>query len=523
VSREVVVIGGGINGLVAAAYLAKAGFKPLLLERGERVGGAVGTTEFHPGFRISTLAHTLGPMRATVVGDLGLRLETIEPEPRVFAPLADGRGLALFGDPERSAGEIKAFSARDAERYPDFHRSLGRIAAVAARLLEMTPPDHTQPGVRDVWPLASAGLAFRRLGREDAQRLLRWGPMAVADFAAEWFESEPMRALICARGIHGMFQGPWSAGTTANLLLQAAASGGNGAGSSVLVKGGLGTVAEAVAAAATRAGAEIRTAAEVARVLVKDGRAVGVALASGEQIAARAVVSGADPKRTLALVEPALLDPEDLWRLRSYQQTGMCSKVNLALSGLPAFTAARSRDGSVLTGRIHIGCEVDELERAYDDAKYGAISQRPYLDITIPSLTDPSLAPSGQHVMSIYVQYTPYRLRGADWEAQRDAVADAALRVLEEYAPGIGRLVVARQVVTPLDLERRYAMTGGHPSHGEPALGQLFAMRPLLGWGRYRTPIGGLYMCGAGTHPGGGVTGGPGANAAREVARDLGR
>ena len=525
-SRDVVIIGGGHNGLVAAGLLARHGRKPLVLERRDVVGGAAVTEEFHPGFRASTVAHLAGPLRASVADELGLAargLKVVEPEPRVLAPLSDGRSVRLWGNPERSAADIHRISPRDAEAYPRFHRSLSAVAAFVSRVLAMTPPDVDRPAPRELVSMAGLGLGFRGLGREDAQRLLRWGPMAVADFAAEWFETEVLRAVICGRGIAGAFAGPWSAGTTANLLLQSAASGGNGAGTAVHVKGGLGALTQALAEAARGFGAEIRTGAEVERITTKDGRVTGVVLAGGDEIAARAVASAADPKHTfLRLLDAAVLDPDDLLRLRNYRQEGMASKVNLALSGLPAFTAVRGEDAvGLLAGRIHIGQEVDELERAFDDAKYGGVSRRPWLDITIPTLVDPSLAPEGSHVMSIYVQYTPYHLKQGDWSARREEVGDAALRLLEEYAPGLGRLVVHRQVLTPVDLEKRYGLTGGHPFHGEPALDQLFVARPLLGWGRYRTPVTGLYLCGAGAHPGGGVTGGPGANAAREILKDM--
>ena len=524
-SRDVVIVGAGHNGLVTAALLARNGLKPLVLERREVVGGAAVTEEFHPGYRTSTVAHLAGPLRASVAEELGLAargLKVVEPEPRVLAPLSDGRSVRLWGDPERSAADIHRISPRDAESYPRFHRSLSAVSAFLARLLATTPPDlDRRPAPREMVSMAGLGLGFRGLGREDAQRLLRWGPMAVADFAAEWFETDVLRAVVCGRGIAGAFAGPWSAGTTANLLLQAAASGGNGAGTAAHVKGGLGALTQALADAARGYGAEIRTGAAVERITTKDGRVTGVVLAGGEEIAARAVASAADPKHTfLRLLDAAVLDPEDLLRLRNYRQEGMASKVNLALSGLPAFTAVRGEDAAgLLAGRIHLGPEVDELERAFDDAKYGGISRRPWMDLTIPTLVDPSLAPEGSHVMSVYLQYTPYRLKG-DWASRRDEVGDAALKVLEEYAPGIGRLVVHRQVLTPVDLEERYGLTGGHPSHGEPALDQLFVARPLLGWGRYRAPVAGLYLCGAGAHPGGGVTGGPGANAAREILKD---
>jgi phytoene dehydrogenase-like protein len=523
---DVVVIGGGHNGLVAAALLAKGGLRPLLLERRHALGGATVTEEIHPGYKVSTVAHLAGPLRPSVVTALGLPkrgLAMIDAEPRVFAPLPDGRGVTLWGDPARTAHELRAFSARDAERYPAFHKSLSAVGGLLGRVLDMTPPDVDKPLDGNLLPLLKLGVGFRRLGRADAQRLLRWGPMAVADFAAEWFETEALRAVIAARGITGMLAGPWSAGTTANLLLQAAAGGGNGAGSAVYVKGGMGALVEILEGAARKHGAEIRAGAEVERITTKDGRATGVVLAGGEEIAARAVVSGADPHRTfLRLLDPAVLDPDDLRRIRNYRQTGMASKVNFALSALPSFTALRGLDAAaLLRGRIHIGPDVDTLERAFDDAKYGGISTVPWLEATMPSLVDPTLASPGRHVMSVYVQYTPYKLKSGDWRKKKEELGDLVLRILEGYAPGMGDQVLARQVVTPLDLEETYGLTGGHPFHGEPSLDQLFLARPLLGWARYRAPVAGLYLCSAGTHPGGGVTGGPGANAAREVLKDL--
>ncbi|MET0556458.1 MAG: NAD(P)/FAD-dependent oxidoreductase [Vicinamibacteria bacterium] len=524
--RRVVVVGGGHNALVTAALLAKGGLAPLVLERSEVVGGAAATEEFHPGFRVSAAAHA-ADFAKDVADTLGLAsrgLRFVEPEPRLFAPLPDGRSLRLWGNPERSAAEIHRLSPRDAERYPEFHRTLTALAGVLSRVRALTPPDVDRPLSGDALSMLGVGLALRGLGRGDGQRLLRFLPMAVADFAAEWFDTEVLRAVVCARGIFGAFAGPWSAGTTANLLMQAAAYGGNGAGSATLVAGGLGALATALADAARGFGAEIRTGAAVERIATRDGKVTGVVLAGGEEIAADAVASGVDPHRTfLRLLDPAVLDPEDLHRIRGFRQQGMCSKVHLALDGLPAFTAVGSEDpAKLLAGRIHIGPEVDDLERAFDEAKYGGIASRPYLDVTLPTLSDPSLAPAGKHVLSAYVQYTPYRLREGDWASRREEVGDAALRLLEQYAPGLGALVLHRQVLSPLDLEQRYGLTGGHPLHGEPSLDQLFLTRPLLGWGRYRGPLPGLYLCGAGSHPGGGVTGQPGANAAREILKDLG-
>jgi phytoene dehydrogenase-like protein len=523
VKADVVVIGGGPNGLAAAALLAKGGLRTVLVERREWVGGAAVTEEFHPGFRTSTVAHTAGPLRPRLVSALDLArhgLELLRPEPRVFAPHPDGRGLCLYGDPARTASELARFSAKDAARYTEFHASLGRISAVLSRLGSLTPPDIERPDLRDLFPLAGFGWALRRLGRKDGEDLLRWGPMAVADYAQEWFETPLLAAVIAARGMQGMMAGPWSAGTTANLLLQAAGGDGSGAGSTVLVKGGLGALTAALASAARDKGAVIRTGAGVERLLQKDGSVTGVVLAGGEEIEARAVASAVDPQQTLLrLLDPVALDPEDVQRARHFRTAGMASKLNLALSGLPRFKAAS--DDSVLRGRIHIGPDIDSLERAFDDAKYGGISKRPYLDVTMPTLSDPSLAPAGQHVMSVYVQYTPFRLKTGSWRERAGEVAEAALGTLEEYAPGLRGLVVGQQVLTPWHLETTYGTTGGHPSHGEPSLDQLFLARPFLGFGRYRTPVRGLYLCSAGTHPGGGVTGGPGMNAAREILRDL--
>ena len=522
-SYDVIIIGAGHNGLVTACYLAKSGLKTLVLERREVVGGGAVTEELHPGFRCSTLDHAAGPLSEQVAADLNLSrfgLEMITPEARVLALSPDGRSLCIYNDVNRTAGEIEKFSSKDAKSYPEFANSFARIGRVLSPLISMTPPSIDQPTAADVWQLGKVGLAFRGLGKKDEYRLLRWAPMAVADLVSEWFETELLRATVAARGINGAFAGPWSAGTSLGLLWQAAMDG-NAIGSASYAKGGMGGLTEALASAAKAAGAEIRTSAHVSGVTGVDGDAPKVVLESGEEIDSRVVVSNADPRSTfLNLVDPVDLDPNFLSKMRNYRAPGAAAKINLALSGLPAFSGVNGTEAK-LAGRIHIGPEIDYLERAFDASKYGEFSAEPYLDIALPSINDPSLAPAGKHVMSIHVQFAPYKLKQGDWTTRRDEFADNVIAQLEKYAPGLRDLIVARQVITPRDLEAKYGLSGGHIHHGEQSLDQFFTFRPLIGWAQYRTPLKRLYLCGAGTHPGGGITGLPGANAAREIARDF--
>jgi len=527
--RDVVIVGGGVNGLVAAAMLGRAGFRPLVLERRAQVGGTAVTEEFHPGFRASMVFSSAGPLLPSIVRELDLErhgLKAFRPPVRLFAPSADGGALLLHEDPARTASELAAFSRKDAERFPQFVESLSKIGNLLAPLLSMTPPRIDRPGGGDVLGFAKLGRKFRALPKKDAWRLLRWGPMAVADFAAEWFESEPLRAVISARGVAGSFAGPWSAGTTANLLLGAASdphSGGPGG----FVRGGMGALSEALAAAARVAGAEVRTNAGVVSIRVRNGAATGVVLDGGEEIESAAVVSSADPKSTLLrLVDPGEQDPEFVANLMNYRSQGVVAMVHFALSGLPEFRALRALSGqdqkTALSGRIHIGTEVDEIERAFDAAKYGDLSPRPLCEATIPTISDPSMAPEGAHVLSVRVQYAPYHLHGGKraWSERRSEVASVAGKMIAEHAPGFESRVLGARVLTPQDLEETWGLAGGHIFHGEHSLDQIFTMRPLLGWARYRTPIAGLYLCGSGTHPGGGVTGASGANAAREILKD---
>ncbi len=524
-TRDVIIIGGGHNGLVTAFYLAKAGFKPLVLERREQIGGAAITEEFSPGFRCSTLSHSAGPLLPEIVNDMQLArhgLKLVTPEIGVTALSPDGRALVLYTDSARAAQEIAKFSPKDAERYPVFQQSLEKIGRVIGDALKLTPPNIDDPSRGDLWAMLQTGRALRKLGKKDMYRLLRWGPMAVADLVAEFFDTELLRATIAARGIFGTAMGPWSAGSSLVLLIRAAGNP-HPAGASFFAIGGTGAITQAMAAAAKEAGAEIRTSAEVKEVCVKDGAATGVVLASGEEISAKAVISNADPRRTLlTLVDPTHLTPDFVMKLQNIRMPGTVAKVNLALSALPKFTSLNA-DGAALRGRIHIGPEIDYLERAFDESKYGNFSPHPYLEVTVPSLTDPSLAPGGKHVMSIYMQYAPFKLKNADWDNQRDALGETVVKTLAEYAPNLPSLVEDGQIITPKDLETTYGLTGGHIFHGELALDQFFTMRPLLDWARYSTPIQNLYLCGSGTHPGAGLTGGSGANAAREILKDLRR
>ncbi|HYK41061.1 MAG TPA: NAD(P)/FAD-dependent oxidoreductase [Thermoanaerobaculia bacterium] len=521
---RLVIIGGGVNGLVAAGMLARAGLRPLVLERRPVAGGTAVTEEFHPGFRASTVFSSSGPLLDSIVRALDLErhgFEPIRPAVRVFAPSAEGRPLLLHEDPARTASGLSVFSKKDAERFPVFHESLSRIGALLAPLLSMTPPRIDRPGGKDVLGFAKLGRKFRALPKRDAWRLLRWGPMAVADFAAEWFESEPLRAVIAARGIAGSFAGPWSAGTAANLLLGAAADSHSG-GPAGFVRGGMGALSAALASSASAAGAEIRTDARVVSIRVRNGAATGVVLESGEEIEAGTVVSSADPKSTmLKLVDPGEQDPEFVANVTNYRSQGVVAMVHFALSALPEFRSLNGADPkAALSGRIHLGTEIDEIERAFDAAKYGDLSPRPLCEATIPTISDPSLAPAGAHVLSVRVQYAPYRLATGTWSERGAELPRVVGKIVAEHAPGFENRVLATRVLTPVDLEETFGLSGGHIFHGEHSLDQIFTMRPILGWGRYRTPVAGLYLCGSGTHPGGGLTGANGANAAREIVRD---
>lgn len=517
---DAVIIGGGVNGLTCAALLGKRGLRTALVEQRDSLGGCATESEIAPGFRVPTLAHATGPVRRDVVDELQLLthgLRFVDGSIDVCSLSEDGRALVLAEDAQKTAASLRAWSQKDADAWPAFHQSVRRISHLVGTLLMQAPPSVDDPGARDLWSLMHTLTAFRGLPNADKWQLLRWGPMAVADLVSEQVDTELLRATTAADGIFGAMLGPWSAGSGLQWLLAAANRSVAWPGGRSIAGGPVALV-NALARAAARFGVKLITGDGARQIEVANDRAAAVTLASGERLVARAIVSAVDPQRTfLRLCDADHLPPEFLWRIRHYRSRGTLAKVNLALSGLPGFRGATRE---MLGARVRLAPDLDYLERAFDCAKYGQFSPHPWIEFTIPSLTDPSMAPQGAHVLSAYVQFAPYALKG-EWDSQRDALGDTVVNTLEQYAPGLRDLIVAREVLTPLDLERGWGLTGGQIFHGELALDQFFTMRPLLGYGQYRTPIRSLYLCGSGSHPGTGLTGGSGANAARAIVRDL--
>ncbi len=526
---DVIIIGAGHNGLVTAGYLAKAGRRVLVLERRDQVGGAAVTEEVFPGFRFSSCADGSGYLCEEVRRDLKPDVEILTVDPVAFAPQPDGSRLAIWRDPAKTAAEIAQFSSADAERYPAFVELLGKIAAVVGGLARVAPPDVPDVSLRDVLSLRPLAGPVRALGRKHVNDLLRVLPMPVADLLDEWFESDVVKGAIAANGVRDITWGPKEAGTAYTLLYNWALSGNGLFRSAGVIKGGIGALTQALATSARSFGAEIRTGAVVESIETEEGRAVGVKLAGETTLRAPVIVSNADPRTTfLELLDPYTLGAKLVRHVRNIKYRGSAARVLLALSELPEFTALAS-DGSgagaedstrLLQSPIQIAPTLDYLQRAYDCTKYGEFSTQPYLDVMIPTLLDPSLAPAGQHVMSITAKYAPYQLRDGDWDAQRETFGDVVIDTLAEYAPKVRDAILHRRVLTPPDLEAAYGLPEGNPSHGEMTLDQFFHMRPIPGYARYRSPIDGLYLCGAGCHPGGGVTGIPGYNAARAILSD---
>jgi phytoene dehydrogenase-like protein len=519
---DVIVIGGGHNGLVNAAYLAKAGKKVLVLERRHVLGGAAVTEEIVPGFLFSECSYVVSLLRPEIIRELDLPRHGLEilPLDGTFSPMPNGDHLWRMNDHAKSIREIRRHSRVDAEAYDEFSKMMTPMCRFVKPLLSMIPPDPTTLHPKDLRQLNFLLQRFRELSSEERYTLIQLMTMSAADFLDQWFETDVLKATMSASGIIGTFLGIRSPGTAYVLLHHYMGEIDGAFRSWGFSRGGTGAISNAIAAAAREAGVEIRTKAPVGKIVVKNGRAAGVVLQSGEEISATIVSSSVDPHLTFEkFLAPQELPADFLEGVRRYKFRGSSGKVNLALDALPNFKAIPG-DGAHLRGAISISPSMEYMERAYDDAKYGNFSRRPYIDMVIPSLTDPSVAPAGKHVLSCFVQYAPYKLAKGTWDEQREAFGDNVIDTLSEYAPNIKDIIIGRQILTPLDLEREFGLTQGNIFQGELSLEQLFFLRPVAGWAYYRTPINGLYMCGSATHPGGGIMGANGRIASQVMLKD---
>jgi phytoene dehydrogenase-like protein len=519
---DAIIIGGGHNGLIHAAYLARAGKKVVVLERRHLVGGAAVTEEIIPGFRFTEFSYVVSLLRPEIIRDLELPKHglAILPLPSTFTPLANGDYFAAWDDHDKTRREIYRHSPQDAEAYDDYSRQMARMAMAVKPILSMVPPDPTSFSPKDLMGLARLGGHAASLSEKDFYNLAKLMTMSAADLLDEWFECDPLKGTKSASGIIGTFLGPRSPGTAYVLLHHYMGEIDGAFRAWGFAKGGTGGISNSIANAARTLGAEIRLNAPVSQVITKNGRAVGVALENGEEVYARYVISSLDPKRTfLKLLDPKQLPGEFVDAIRRYKSRGSSGKVNLALSELPSFTALPG-EGPLHRGAISISPSIDYIERAYDDAKYGQFSRNPYIDCILPSMIDPDMAPPGQHVMSCFVQYAPYHLEGGWDDAKREAFGDAVVETLAQYAPNLRRAIIGRQVLTPVDIERITGLTEGNIFAGELALHQLFFLRPAPQWSNYRTPVGNFWQCGSGTHPGGGIMGASGRLAAVELLKD---
>jgi phytoene dehydrogenase-like protein len=519
---DVIVIGGGHNGLVNAAYLAKAGKKVVVLERRHVLGGAAVTEEIIPGFLFSECSYVVSLLRPEIIRELDLPRHGLEilPLDGTFSPMPSGDYLWRMNDHAKSIREIRRHSRVDAEAYDEFSKMMTPMCRFVKPLLSMIPPDPTTLSPRDLKKLHFLLQRFRALSSDERYTLVQLMTMSSADFLDQWFETDVLKATMSASGIIGTFLGVRSPGTAYVLLHHYMGEIDGAFRSWGFSRGGTGAISNSIASAAREAGAEIRTKAPVGKILAKNGRATGVVLQSGEEISANVVSSSVDPHLTFEkFLEPGELPREFLEAVRRYKFRGSSGKVNLALDALPDFRCLPG-PGAHLRGAISISPSLDYMERAYDDAKYGHYSRRPYIDMVIPSLTDPSVAPPGKHVLSCFVQYAPYKLAEGTWDKQREAFGDNVINTLSEFAPNIKSIIIGRQVLTPLDLEREFGLTQGNIFQGELSLEQLFFLRPVPGWAYYHTPIDNLYMCGSATHPGGGIMGANGRIASQVILKD---
>ncbi|CAN5199652.1 NAD(P)/FAD-dependent oxidoreductase [soil metagenome] len=517
---DAIIIGGGHNGLTSAAYLARAGWRVLVLERRHVLGGAAVTEEIFPGFRFTVASYVVSLLRPEIIRELELPRHglSILPLDGTFTPLDDDY-LWRVDDHSKTQREIRRWSRADAEAYDEYGLLMVEMARFIKPILSVVPPDPSRLRPGEWLPLAGLARAFSKLPEAQQAVFIQLMTMSAADFLDQWFETDPLKATMSASGVIGTFQGIRSPGTAYVLLHHYMGEIDGAFRSWGIPRGGTGAISEAIASSARTAGAEIRTSAPVAQIRVQGDAATGVVLESGEEIDARVVLSSIDVKRTfLDMVEPGTFEPDFVDEIRRYKFRGSSGKVNLALDGLPDFSCLPGA-GDHLRGAISFSPSVDYMEQAYDDAKYGRFSRRPYVDTIIPTLVDPSMAPPGKHIMSCFVQYAPYNLAEGDWDSQKEAFGDAVIDTIAERAPNIKDIILHRQVLTPLDIERDFGLTEGNIFQGELSLEQLFFNRPAPGWARYRTPLEDLWMCGSATHPGGGIMGAPGRIAALEVLR----
>ncbi|HEY8228706.1 MAG TPA: NAD(P)/FAD-dependent oxidoreductase [Pyrinomonadaceae bacterium] len=519
---DVVVIGGGHNGLVNAAYLARAGKKVVVLERRHVLGGAAVTEEVFPGFKFSVCSYVVSLLRPEIIRELDLPRHGLEilPLDGTFTPMPNGDYLWRMNDHARTRREIARHSKLDAEAYDEYGKAMIEMAHFVKPIMSMMPPDPTSLNPKGWKDLAFLGRRFQKLPDEDKYNQVQLMTMSAVDFLDQWFETDVLKATMSASGIIGTFLGVRSPGTAYVLLHHYMGEIDGAFRSWGLSRGGTGSISNSIADAAREAGAEIRTEAPIAQITVKNGRAKGVVLANGDEIEAEVISSSVDPRLTFMRMVGEDHLPDDFCDdLKRYKYRGSSGKVNLALDGLPNFRSLTG-NGAHLRGAISISPSVDYMERAYDEAKYGRFSRRPYIDMVIPSLTDPSVAPPGKHVMSCFVQYAPYNLKEGNWDDKREEFGDTVIDTIAEHAPNIKDLILHRQVLTPLDLEREFGLSEGNIFQGELTLEQLFFLRPAPGWAQYRTPIKNLYMCGSATHPGGGIMGAPGRNGAMKLLQD---